>query len=271
MTYCVAIAVDAGLVFCSDSRTNAGIDQVSTYSKMHRFGVDGQRQFVIMSAGNLGTTQATISRIKRDIKERASQSLLTVDSISEAADYVGAISRAEQEKHLARGDVQVQAEQEKHAGRGGGFEASFIIGGQIAGKKHRIMLVYPEGNHITSSHDTPYLQIGESKYGKPILDRILTRDLNLDTCALCALVSMDSTMRSNLSVGPPIEILVYRTDTLSLESPLRLEEDSEFLREVKRSWDQRLKEAFRQMPPFAWAAGWEKQAGRAVNDSEDQD
>lgn len=256
MTYCVAIAVDAGLVFCSDSRTNAGIDQVSTYSKMHRFGVDGQRQFVIMSAGNLGTTQATINRIKRDIKERATQSLLTVESISEAAEYVGSISRAEQEKH---------------AGRTGGFEASFIVGGQIAGKKHRIMLVYPEGNHITSSHDTPYLQIGESKYGKPILDRILTRDLNLDTCALCALVSMDSTMRSNLSVGPPIEILVYRTDTLSLESPLRLEEDSEFLREVKRSWDQRLKEAFRQMPPFAWAAGWEKQAGRAVNDSEDQD
>lgn len=250
MTYCVAIAVDAGLVFCSDSRTNAGIDRVSTYSKMFRFGVDGQRQFVILSSGNLGTTQATISRVKRDIKERAIQSLLTVESISEAADYLGSISRTVQEKHDAHGT---------------GFEASFIIGGQIAGKKHRIMMVYPEGNHITSSHDTPYLQIGESKYGKPILDRILTRDLNLDTCALCALVSMDSTMRSNLSVGPPIEMLVYRTDTLTLDTPLRFDEDSEFLREVKRSWDQRLKEAFRQMPPFAWAAAWDKNSGRAVN------
>src|SRR5690606_37871257 len=158
MTYCVAIAVDAGLVFCSDSRTNAGIDQVSTYSKMHRFGVDGQRQFVILSAGNLGTSQATIARVKRDIKDRAIQSLLTVETMSEAADYLGAISRAEQEKH---------------AKRAGGFGASFIIGGQIAGKKHRIMLVYAEGNHITSSNDTPFLQIGESKYGKPILDRIL--------------------------------------------------------------------------------------------------
>lgn len=256
MTYCVAIAVDAGLVFCSDSRTNAGIDQVSTYSKMHRFGVDGQRQFIILSAGNLGTSQATIARVKRDIKERAVQSLLTVDSVSEAADYLGAISRAEQEKH---------------AGRSGGFEASFIIGGQIAGKKHRIMLVYPEGNHITSSNDTPFLQIGESKYGKPILDRILTRDLNLDTCALCALVSMDSTMRSNLSVGPPIEILVYRTDSLTLEAPLRFEEGSEFLREVKRSWDQKLKDAFRQMPPFAWAAGWDKTKDKAVNQDEDTD
>jgi putative proteasome-type protease len=256
MTYCLAIAVDAGLVFCSDSRTNAGIDQVSTYSKMHRFGVDGQRQFVILSAGNLGTSQATIARVKRDIKDRAVQSLLTVESMSEAADYLGAISRAEQEKH---------------ARRNGGFGASFIIGGQIAGKKHRIMLVYPEGNHITSSHDTPYLQIGESKYGKPILDRILTRDLNLDTCALCALVSMDSTMRSNLSVGPPIEILVYRTDTLILDTPLRFEEGSEFLREVKKSWDQKLKDAFRQMPPFAWAAGWDKSKDRAVNQDEDND
>lgn len=254
MTYCVAIAVDAGLVFCSDSRTNAGIDQVSTYSKMYRFGVDGQRQFVIMSAGNLGTTQATINRIKRDIKERATTSLLTVESVSEAADYVGGISREEQDKH---------------ASRGSGFEASFIIGGQITGKKHRIMLVYPEGNHITSSHDTPYLQIGESKYGKPILDRILTRDLDLDTCALCALVSMDSTMRSNLSVGPPIEVLVYRTDTLTLEAPLRFDEDSEFLREVKRSWDQRLKEAFRQMPRFAWASQWDNQSRlTAVNDDD---
>lgn len=255
MTYCVAIAVDAGMVFCSDSRTNAGVDQVSTYSKMFRFGVDGQRQFVILSAGNLGTTQATINRIKRDIKERAIQSLLTVETVSEAAEYLGAISRAEQDKHSASGT---------------GFEASFIIGGQIAGKKHRIMRVYPEGNHITSSHDTPFLQVGESKYGKPILDRILTRELNLDTCALCALVSMDSTMRSNLSVGPPIEILVYKTDTLVLETPLRLEEDSEFLREVKRSWDQRLKEAFRQMPPFAWAAGWESNPRRtAHNDDRD--
>lgn len=243
MTYCVAVAVDAGIVYCSDSRTNAGIDQVSTYSKMYRFGIDGQRQFIILSAGNLATTQATISQIKRDIKERANTSLLTVESINDAADYVGTIS---------------QAQQEKHANAGASFEASFIVGGQIAGSKHRIMLVYPQGNHITSSKDTPYLQIGESKYGKPILDRILTPELNLDTCALCAMVSMDSTMRSNLSVGPPIETLVYRTDTLMSNEPLRFDEGSEFLRELKRSWDQGLKDAFRQMPPFAWASGWDK-------------
>jgi putative proteasome-type protease len=245
MTYCVAIAVDAGMVFCSDSRTNAGIDQVSTYGKMYRFGVEGQRQFVILTAGNLATTQATIAQVKRDIKERANVSLLTVETVSDAADYLGDVSLTQQEKHAKLGNT---------------FEASFIIGGQIANSKHRIMLVYPQGNHITSSKDTPYLQIGESKYGKPILDRILTPDLNLDTCALCALVSMDSTMRSNLSVGPPIETLVYRTDTLTLNEPLRFDENSEFLRELKRSWDQRLKDAFRQMPPFAWAASWDKSA-----------
>lgn len=243
MTYCVAIAVDAGMVFCSDSRTNAGIDQVSTYSKMYRFGVDGQRQFVILTAGNLATTQATISRVKRDIRDRANVSLLTVETISDAADYLGTVSRSQQEKH-AKG--------------GHSFEASFIIGGQIADSKHRIMLIYPEGNHITSSKDTPFLQIGESKYGKPILDRILTPDLNLDTCALCALVSMDSTLRSNLSVGPPIETLVYRTGSLTCNEPLRFDEGSEFLRELKRSWDLRLKDAFRQMPPFAWASSWDK-------------
>ena len=244
MTYCLAIAVDAGMVFCSDSRTNAGIDQISTYGKMFRFGIDGERQFVILSAGNLATTQAIINRIRRDIKERAPYSLMTVETLSEAADYLGNISRMEQEKH------------------GSEFQASFIIGGQIGTTKHRIMLVYPAGNHITSSRDTPYLQIGESKYGKPILDRILAPDLNLDTCALCAMVSMDSTMRSNLSVGPPIETLIYRADSLVLDKPLRFEEDSEFLRELKRNWDQRLKDAFRQMPPFAWAATWDKNAGK---------
>lgn len=253
MTYCVAISVDAGIVFCSDSRTNAGTDQVSTYSKMYRFGVDGERQFVILSAGNLATTQATINRVKRDVREQSNRSLLTVQSIGEAAEYLGELSRSEQEKH---------------ADKGSGFEASFIIGGQVRGKRHRIMLVYPAGNHITSSRDTPYLQIGESKYGKPILDRILSPELNLDTCGLCALVSMDSTMRSNISVGPPIETLIYRTDSLQLDKPLRFTEDSEFLRELKRSWDQRLKDAFRQMPPFAWASTWDKKAQAAFSDND---
>ncbi|HJN95126.1 MAG: peptidase [Gammaproteobacteria bacterium] len=243
MTYCVAVSVDAGMVFCSDSLTNAGIDQVSTYSKMFRFGLDGEKQFVILTAGNLATSQATIGKIKNDIKAHAQENLLNMRSVEDAADYIGNISREQQDKHTVEGKK---------------FEASFIVGGQIGDAQHEIILVYPEGNHITTSGDTPYLQIGESKYGKPILDRILTPDLNLDTCAMCALVSMDSTLRSNLSVGPPIEALIYKTNSLVLDTPHRFDADSDFLRDLKRSWDQRLKDAFRQMPPISWAANWDK-------------
>lgn len=243
MTYCVAVSVDAGMVFCSDSLTNAGIDQVSTYSKMFRFAIEGEKVFTVVCAGNLATTQATIAKIKTDIKQNAKENLLAMPSIEEAADYLGDISREQQEKRSVEGK---------------NFEASFIIGGQIRDSKHEIILVYPEGNHITSSSDTPYLQIGESKYGKPILDRILTPELNLDTAAMCAMVSMDSTMRSNLGVGPPIELLIYKTDTLKLEDPYRFAEDSDFLRDLKRAWDERLKEAFRQMPPMTWARNWDK-------------
>ncbi|MEQ8409798.1 MAG: peptidase [Gammaproteobacteria bacterium] len=237
------MSVNAGMVFCSDSLTNAGIDQVSTYSKMFRFGVEGEKSFVILTAGNLATTQATIAKIKSDIKQNAKDNLLNMPTVEEAADYVGDLSREQQEKRIVEGK---------------NFEASFIIGGQIRGSKHEIIMIYPEGNHITTSDDTPYLQIGESKYGKPILDRILHPELNLDTSAMCALVSMDSTMRSNLSVGPPIELLMYKTDALVLEKPHRFDSDSDFLRDLSRSWDLRLKEAFRQMPPMAWATNWDK-------------
>lgn len=243
MTYCVAVSVNAGMVFCSDSRTNAGVDQVSTYSKMFRFSVDGEKVFVILTAGNLATTQATIAKLKSDIKNNARHNLLAMPSVDDAADYIGDISREQQEKRASVGK---------------NFEASFVVGGQIKDSKHKIVLVYPEGNHISSSDDTPYLQIGESKYGKPILDRILTPELNLNTCAMCTMVSMDSTMRSNLTVGPPIELLIYPTDSLTLQAPLRFESDSDFLRDLKRNWDERLKEAFRQMPPMTWAKNWDR-------------
>lgn len=243
MTYCLAVSVNEGIVYCSDSLTSAGVDQISTYSKMFRFGIDGERQFVILSAGNLATTQATIAKIKTDIKQNAEVNLYTMESVEDAADYLGDISREQQEKRSVDGKS---------------FQASFIIGGQIAGSPHRVVLVYPEGNHITTSRDTPFLQIGESKYGKPILDRIVHPDLDLDTCAMSALVSMDSTLKSNLSVGPPIEILIYPTDSLVKIEPHRFEGDSDFLRDLSRSWDERLKEAFRQMPPLSWAVNWDK-------------
>ncbi len=241
MTYCVAITMDAGLVFCSDSRTNAGVDQVSTYGKMYHFSVAGEREFVILSAGNLATTQAVVSQVKRDIRDNAATSLKTVPDISEAASYLGEINRLEQDKHTSVG------------GPNGGmsFEASFIIGGQIAGDKPRLAMIYPQGNHITTSKDTPYLQIGESKYGKPILDRILTAKTSLENAARCALVSMDSTMRSNLTVGPPIELGVYNADSFALQR-FRFDDDDDYLRELKKAWDQYLNEAFDRLPPLNW-------------------
>ncbi|MFT5321539.1 MAG: putative proteasome-type protease [Pseudohongiellaceae bacterium] len=243
MTYCCAISVDAGIVFCSDSRTNAGMDQVSTYSKMFTFELGPDRQFVVMAAGNLATTQATLAQMKKDIRQKTECNLATVTTIGEAADYIGEVSRAQQEKHNNTTS---------------NFEASFIMGGQVGGSRHRVVMIYPQGNHITSSKDTPYLQIGESKYGKPILDRIIQLDTTLETAALCALVSMDSTMRSNLTVGPPIEMIVYPSDTYNLSNHHRFEEDDEYLRELKKSWDSRLKEAFHQLPPLAWAKNWNK-------------
>jgi putative proteasome-type protease len=237
MTYCVGIAVNDGMVFVSDSRTNAGVDHVSTYSKVNVFGVPGERQFVILTAGNLATSQAVISQVRHDIKQQARTSLLTCTRMSEAADYLGDISRTQQAKH----------------GGGPTYESTFILGGQIKGIKQKMLLVYSEGNHIATSEETAFLQIGESKYGKPILDRIIQPDTPIDTAMLCALVSMDSTMRSNLTVGPPIDIIVYNNGSLVVDKHYRLTEDSSYLRDIRSMWDQRLKEAFQGLPRIEWA------------------
>src|SRR5579885_2555605 len=217
MTYCLAAQVKSGLVFTSDSRTNAGIDQVSTYSKMHTFGREGDRQFVLLSAGNLATTQGVVARLQRDIREGWESSLFTVSDMHVAADYVGAIGN----------------------------------------DPPAIMLIYPEGNHISASDTTPYLQIGESKYGKPILDRIINADTSLEQAALCALVSMDSTMRSNVTVGPPIDLVIYRAGSLRAGEHVRLNHDSPYLRELKKSWENGLAEAFRKLPPLNLAGAGE--------------
>jgi putative proteasome-type protease len=232
MTYCVGIKVNDGLVFCSDSRTNAGIDQVNTYKKMYTFGINGQCQFCIMASGNLATTQGVINQIKKDIDDQAETNLLAMPSILDAAEYIGQLSVAQQGK----------------TGGGPMFSSNFLIGGQVAGKAHELALVYPEGNFISATERTPFLQIGESKYGKPILDRIINQETNLQTCALCALVSMDSTLKSNLSVGPPIDIQFYQRDSLAMGDYYHLDEDNEYLNEIHNSWNQKMIESFMQMP-----------------------
>ena len=177
----------------------------------------------------------------------AGRHLLNMPHLTDAADYLG--------------DVSV-AQQSKHTGGGANYEASFILGGQIVGQNPNAYLIYPQGNHITTSADTPFLQIGESKYGKPILDRILSLDSTLETAALCGLVSMDSTIRSNLTVGPPIEVLIYERDSFTADRYYRFEESSEYLRALSRSWDVKLKEAFSGLPPIAWSANWDEVGSR---------
>ena len=241
MTYCIGIALDKGLVFCSDSRTNAGIDQVSTYSKMHVFGINGERQFVLLSAGNLATTQAVVHQLRHDIRTSGERSLMTIQGLAEAADYIGEVSLKRQARYLEGGQPTFDP------------KVTFIFGGQIAGEAPGIFLIYPEGNYITTSRDHPFLQIGESKYGKPILDRVITPSTSIEEAAKCAIVSMDSTVRSNLSVGPPIELRVYETDTFMPGRYLKFDEDAPYLRQMSRSWNQKVVEAFAALPDINWA------------------
>jgi putative proteasome-type protease len=236
MTYCLAIALDEGVVLTSDSRTNAGIDQVSTHSKMFRFETAADRSIVIMSAGNLATTQTVIEQIGRDLKEGKAENINTLKYISDVADYVGGILNARIRRYY-------ENEQSGFAP-----EASLLLGGQILGEPAKVFLIYPQGNHITTSEQTPYLQIGESKYGTPVLDRFLTRKTSLIDAATCSLISMDSTMKSNASVGPPIEVQIYKKDSFTLENHHCFEADDPYLMEIRREWGNKLNDAFRMMP-----------------------
>jgi putative proteasome-type protease len=239
MTYCLAIELDEGLVFCSDSRTNAGPDRVSTYSKMHRFSVPYDRSLIILTAGNLATSQAVITQIQRDLEEDSEVNIFNARYVSDIADYVGEISLQEQRKYNKKG------------GPNAGFNAAatFILGGQIKGHSQELYMIYPEGNHISASSLFPYLQIGETKYGKPILDRIIRSDTPVETAMRCALVSVDSTMRSNATVGPPLECMFYRRDSLKpYENYCKLEENHPYLLELRNSWDESIREAFDGLP-----------------------
>ncbi len=238
MTYCIGIRLKEGLVFCSDSRTNAGPDRVSTYGKLHRFSFRGERQLVLMTAGNLATSQAVVAQIERDLREDADFNVAKAQYVSDIADYVGKLGLHEQNKYA-------------NGGPGAGFnaEATFILGGQIKGQPTEMYMVYPEGNHITVSEQYPFLQIGETKYGKPILDRIIRPDTDHETAMRCALVSMDSTMRSNATVGPPIELLYYAADSLSEHAEYcKFEENDEYLVSLRRSWDDNIRKAFNDLP-----------------------
>lgn len=241
MTYCVGIETDEGLVFAADTRTSASWDDVRVYRKMHVFEYE-DRVFVIMSAGNLATTQLTISRLMHDAEDpQSTRSLRAFTHLYEVAEYVGEVLVASQVK--MKGEAQQS---------GVSVQSTLILGGQIAGERPGLYMIYPLGNCIATSPETPYLQIGESKYGKPILDRILRPQTTLEDAARCALVSLDSTIRSNLSVGLPIDIALVRAGDLKITQKMRMESDTPLYSEIHETWSRKLESAVHSLPRFPW-------------------
>lgn len=241
MTYCVGLLVDTGLVMLSDSRTNAGVDQINTFRKMATFQHVHDRVLVLMSAGNLGITQAVINLLEAPDESRQKTRLLSASNMFNAARVVGDALR---EIH--------QRDAEDLREHGYDFNGTFILGGQIKGEEPRLFHIYSAGNFIESSVETPYFQIGESKYGKPIIDRVITRSSSLSQAAKCALVSMDATIRSNLTVGPPLDLAIIKRDEFKLSTHISIDNDNEYFRMIRECWGFALQEVFSELPNPNW-------------------
>jgi putative proteasome-type protease len=241
MTYCVATMINAGIVFASDSRTNAGVDNISTFRKMKTFEHAGDRVLVMINSGNLAITQATINHLEQAIRRNTEPNLMSVYSMYEVAGLVGAALR-----EVRHHDGPFLQENNVDGG------ASFIVGGQIAGEHQRLFMVYTEGNFIEATQETPYFQIGEVKYGKPIIDRVISAETCMDDAIKCVLVSFDSTMRSNLSVGMPIDMACYKRDSLQLDPSQRIDEHNPYMQRLRQSWGEGVRRAFAQLPNPEW-------------------
>jgi putative proteasome-type protease len=236
--------LDAGMVFVSDSRTNAGVDNVGRFEKMRVYERPGERVVVVLSAGNLSVTQNALSLVEHYARRDPDYAgFHRATSMFEVAGLLGGALR---EVHKRDGAYMQQSKIDA--------SASFIVGGQIGGDSPSLYLVYSEGNFIESSRETCYFQIGEAKYGKPILDRVLNRGTPLKDAVKCALISFDSTMRSNISVGPPIDVLVIETDALRIGIQQRLEEGDPYLNHIRKAWSEGLKRLYVQMPSPPWYA-----------------
>jgi putative proteasome-type protease len=241
MTYCVGLLVDTGLVMLSDSRTNAGVDQINTFRKMATFQQAPDRVLVLMSAGNLGITQAVVNLLETSEDPLKPTRLMSAANMFNAARVVGDALRS-----IHQRDAEDLRE------HGYEFNGTFILGGQIKGEEPRLFHIYSAGNFIESSIDTPYFQIGESKYGKPIIDRVITRSSSLAQAAKCALVSMDSTIRSNLSVGPPLDLAIIKRDEFRLATHISIDMDNEYFKMIRERWGFALQEVFSELPNPNW-------------------
>jgi len=236
MTYCVAMNLAEGLVFVSDSRTNAGVDHIATFRKLYRFGIPGERLIVLQTAGNLATSQAVVSLLRQRLQGEGAN-LHNVPTMFAAARLVGETLR-EVVEHDASPSM----------ASGIDMSSSFLVGGQIAGEEPQLYNLYPQGNFICATVDTPYFQIGESKYGKPILDRALCHTTALEQALRCALISFDSTIRSNLSVGMPLDVLVYRKDSLQVPDGYRVEEGDAYYEDIRGQWCSNLRRMLVELP-----------------------
>lgn len=242
MTYCVGIRLHAGMVFLADTRTNAGVDQVSTIRKLSVFENPGERMMVLMTAGNLSISQS----VRQLIANPPSTDVVNIwnaPNMYEAARVVGEAVRTVHRQDAA-----------KLAESGIDFNISLIFGGQIKGERCRLFYVYSAGNFIESHDENPYFQIGEAKYGKPIIDRVVAPQTSLDDAAKCALISMDSTLRSNISVGLPLDMLVYEEGSLAVTRFVTIDEQNQYFQQLRNSWGQQLKHVFEEIDAPVWDA-----------------
>lgn len=241
MTYCVGMKIDRGLVFMSDTRTNAGIDSISTYRKMHVWEEPGERVIVLMSAGNLATTQSVVSLLDERSKAVAERrrALLETPSMYQTAQVVG-----DTVKEVIANSAPVGQRADSY------FNASFILGGQIKGTEPRLFMIYPEGNFIESTEDTPFFQVGETKYGKPIIVRAYDPAMSVAQTVKLLMVSFDSTLKSNLSVGLPLDLIFYEKDSYRIALKKRIAQDDPYYRTISDGWSNALKAAFKSLPDF---------------------
>ena len=242
MTYCVGMKLEQGLVFMSDTRTNSGVDNISTFRKMHSFHKPGERYITIMTAGNLATTQSIISLLAERTKapEDRNPSILSAPSMFQVAQIIGDLLR-----ETIRGRIESGFEAEKT------FNATLIVGGQIKGMEPRLFMVYPEGNFIEASEDTPFFQIGETKYGRPILVRGFEADMEFADIVKLLMVSFDSTLKANLSVGLPLDLMLYRTGDFTAFHERRVTSDDPYFERISESWSEALRNAFHSLPDYA--------------------
>ncbi|MEO0370396.1 MAG: peptidase [Pseudomonadota bacterium] len=242
MTYCVGVRLDRGLVFMSDTRTNAGLDNISVFRKMQSWEVPGERVITLMTAGNLATTQAVVSLLEERTKapEDRAPSILTAPSMFEVANIVAATLREVISTHA---DCGQRADSS--------FNGTLILGGQIADSVTRLFLIYPEGNFIEAGDETPFFQIGETKYGRPILVRAYDRSMSFEAAVKMMLLSFDSTIKANLSVGPPIDLQIYAEGEIVLGPSRRFEADDPYFTEISEGWGTALKQAVDSLPDFS--------------------